>query len=278
MDKKDIQKKMLEVWNHHAPEQPDADKQAAWNNFAAEAFPRKKRYKKWLYPAVAAVLLLSLGIGTFINRNTNPAENSLAYTIIENPSVEIKVVNLPDGSVVALEPDAEIRYAEYFTKHRQVTLTGRASFKVHKDKAHPFTVTCQETTTTVLGTVFTINSTVNNTVQVNLYEGRVQMNVKGKNSNWVLAPGEQFTYRNKSVSVEAFNRFRDFNDTEVRTVLNYIETTYGYRTEMPVDYLSKKITLRLNKKESLENVVGILAQMYNLKPVIDEKQKKIIFR
>ncbi|KOS05697.1 hypothetical protein AM493_06345 [Flavobacterium akiainvivens] len=275
MDEKDIEKKMQEAWNAPVTEQPQGDKEALWQQFAAEAFPARKKRRLLLYP-VAAVLAVALCITAYFSQNgTNGSNNTLAYSIIENPSSIIKTVILPDSSVVELEPGAEIRYSEKFGQNRKVALTGHAFFNVKKDKQHPFSVACGATTTTVLGTCFTINGTVNNTVQVNLYEGRVQMTVKGNNSSWILSPGEEFVYKNGKASVEAFSRFRDFNDTELNTIIAYIKDTYGYTTHIPAEYLQKKITLRLNKKENLENVVGIIAQMYDLKPTIDEKTKKI---
>lgn len=279
MDEKDIEKKMLEAWNSTPKEQPLAEKEALWNDFAASTFPKKKRRKKWLYSGVAAVLTIALTTSAYLLFNTEPlTESQIAYTIIVNPSAKIKAVFLPDSSVVELEPNAELRYVEEFKTNRHITLTGKAFFKVRKDKQHPFRVSCQETTTTVLGTSFTIDGDTKNTVEVSLYEGRVQMNVDDSESSWILAPGEQFVYKNEAVAVEAFDRFQDFNNVELRNVLHYIQKTYGYAVEMPEAYLNKKITVRLNKKEAMENVVGIMAQMSNLNPTIDEKLKKITFR
>lgn len=278
MDKKYIEKKMLEVWNSTPKEQPLSEKEALWDDFASEAFPKKKSHTKWLYTGVAAILAIALATSAYLFVNTPQTEEStLAYTIISNPSSKIKAVFLPDSSVVELEPDAEIRYANEFKTNRHIKLNGRAFFKVRKDKEHPFTVSCQETTTTVLGTSFTVNGNAKNTVEVSLYEGKVQMNIEESDSNWILSPGEQFVYKNDLVSVEAFERFKDFNDTELRNVLRYIQATYGYAVAMPEEYLNKKITLRLNKKEAIENVVGIIAQMSNLNPSMDEKLKKITF-
>ncbi len=275
MDEKDIEKKMQEAWNTWVTEQSNDDKEALWQQFATEAFPAKKKRRAWLYPA-AAVLAISLSIATFFAlTTTGSTDNTLSYTIIENPSSIVKTVILPDSSVVELKPDAEISYADKFKENRNIRLSGGAFFKVKKDTKHPFSVACGKTTTTVLGTCFTINGSVQSNVQVNLYEGRVQMNVKGNSSNWILSPGEQFEYKDGKVAVEAFNRFRDFNNAELSTVIAHIKATYGYSVDIPPAYLQKKITLRLNKKESLENVVGIIAQMYDLKPAIDEKLKKI---
>lgn len=278
MDKKYIEKKMTEAWDATPKEQPQADKEVLWNNFASETFP-KKSYTKWFYSGIAALLVIALTTSAYLFLNNNQTtESDLAYTIITNPSSKIKAVLLPDSSVVELEPEAEIRYIEDFKTNRHIKLVGKAFFKVRKDKKHPFSVSCQKTTTTVLGTSFVINGNTKNTVEVSLFEGRVQMSVDNNDSNWILSPGEQFIYKNQAVSVEAFDRFKDFNNAELAKVLQYIQTTYGYSVEMPEEYLNTKITLRLNKKEAMENVIGLIAQMSNLNPTIDEKMKKITFK
>lgn len=278
MDDKDIERKMQEAWHSHATEKPHPQKQALWQEFADEAFPaRKKSTEKWVYPAAAAVVLMLMGIGIMFYQTQNNAVSAQVsgYTIIENPSATIKLVTLPDSSVVELEPEAILKYNENFTENRAVKLNGKAFFNVHKDKKHPFTVQCHETTTTVLGTCFTIYGYNRKSVKVQLYEGRVQMNVTGKNNNWILAPGEQFVYENGNVDVASFNRFIDFNDTPLTEIIAHIKKTYGYETEIPDELKNKKVTLRLNRKEDLQNVVDILAQMYDIKPTINNKQKKL---
>ncbi|KAF2515440.1 FecR domain-containing protein [Flavobacterium salilacus subsp. salilacus] len=278
MEEKDIEKKLRDAWEAQPAHQPEERKEALWDEFATQTFPaRKKHFRKWLYPA-AAVLVIALTVGSIMTfTNIYKEDSSVAYNRIENPTLDLKVVFLPDSSVVELEPGSGIRYRNDFKTNREVSLKGKAFFKVQKDKMHPFMVTCNHTVTTVLGTSFTVAGDKNK-VQVNLYEGRVQMNVKDNNSNWILSPGEQFIYANDSVAVVAFNRFKDFDDAEIISVLKYIEASYGYKVEMPAEYLKKKITLRINKKESLLNVVSIIAQMCNLNPSINEELKKITFQ
>ncbi len=278
MDEKDIEKKLRDAWKGQAHSQPEERKEALWDKFADQAFPsRKRHFRKWLYPA-AAILVITLTVGSVMTfTKTQQQDSSLAYNMIENPTQNLKVIFLPDSSVVELEPGSGIRYRNDFQTNREINLKGKAFFKVRKDKLHPFRVSCRQTTTTVLGTSFTVSGNENQ-VQVNLYEGRVQMNVKDSNSNWILSPGEQFVYANDSVAVVAFNRFKDFDDTELTSVLEYIEESYGYKVEMPAGYLKKKITLRINKKETLSNVVNIIAQMCNLNPSINEELKKITFQ
>lgn len=278
MDENDIENEMRNVWEQEPDKQPQENKEALWNEFSAQVFPvKKKRTKQWLY-AAAAVLVIALTIGAVLTlQSTGLEDGSLAYNIVENPTLEMKQVYLPDSSVVELEPNAQIEYKNDFTLNRKINLKGKAFFKVQKDKKHPFQVFCQETTTTVLGTSFTINGDAKNTVHVHLYEGSVRMNVKNSANNWILSPGEQFIYNN-AVTVEAFNRFQDFNNVELVSVVKYIKENYGYQVEIPQEYLKKEITLRLNKKEELSNIITIIAQMYNLTPATNEKIKKITFQ
>lgn len=278
MDENDIENEMRNVWEQEPDKQPQESKEASWDTFSAQVFPAKKRSnKQWLY--VAAVLVISLTIGAVLTlNNTGLVESGLTYNIVKNPTLEMKQVYLPDSSIVELEPNAQIEYKNDFTVNRKVNLRGKAFFKVQKNKKYPFQVFCQETTTTVLGTSFTINGDAQNTVQVYLYEGSVRMNVKNSVNNWILSPGEQFIYNNKAVTVEAFNRFQDFNNVELVSVIKYIKENYGYQVEIPEEYLKKEITLRLNKKEELSNIITIIAQMYNLTPATNEKIKKITFQ
>ncbi|MHA3790000.1 FecR family protein [Flavobacterium hauense] len=279
MDEKDIEKEIRNAWEEEPDKQPLESKEASWDAFSAQAFPaQKKGLKPWVY-AAAAVLVISLTIGAVITFNAATPEGAgLSYNIVENPTSKIKAVCLPDSSIVELEPNSRIEYKNDFEGNRKINLKGKAFFKVRKDKKHPFRVFCGETTTTVLGTSFTIAGDTENRVSVHLYEGSVQMNVKDNTNNWILSPGEQFIYDKKSVKVEAFNRFVDFNNVELTSVIRYVKENYGCQIEMPEEYLRKPITLRLNRKEELSNIITIISQMYNLTPAVNEEIKKVTFQ
>lgn len=279
MDEKDIEKEIRDAWEQEPDKHLQESKEASWNAFSAQAFPAKKqRIRPWVY-AAAAVVVISLTIGAVITLNgAKPEASGLSYNIVENPTSGIKAVCLPDSSIVELEPNSRIEYKSDFQDNRKINLNGKAFFKVRKDSKHPFRVFCGETTTTVLGTSFTIAGDAENTVSVHLYEGSVQMNVRDNTNNWILSPGEEFIYDKKSVRVEAFNRFKDFNNVELSSVIRYVKENYGYQIEMPEEYLKKPITLRLNKREELSNIITIIAQMYNLKPTVNEGIKKVSFQ
>lgn len=278
MDEKDIEKKLLEVWNQQHEEQSKELKETSWQAFSSETFPRRKKNRTIWWGAAAAMLVLASAIGFNLTSSEKKETANYAYTIIENPTKQLKLVHLPDSSVVEMNSGARMEYYTDFTKKRDISLNGTAFFKVHKDKEHPFRVTSGVATTTVLGTSFTVICDNQNNIQVDLYEGSVKMNVKGNANNWILSPGEQFIYNNKSIDVQAFNRFKDFDNVMFTSVIGYIKINYGYSVIMPAEFRNKNITLRVNKKEELSNVVSLIADMYNLKPEINDKLKEITFK
>lgn len=279
MEYKDIDKELKKVWEEEATQQPDEKKEASWNDFSAKVFEKKPRKIKPWYYAAAAILLVFLSLsGVLLSDNSFGGNRDMAYTIVENPTTKVKLINLPDSTVVELQPNAKLEYTSDFADNRKINLNGTAFFKVHKDKEHPFRVFCGETTTTVLGTCFTVTEGEEDSVSVKLYEGSVQMTVKGNSHNWLLSPGEEFVYNEQEVTVEAFNRFKDFDNVPLKSVLKYIRDTYGYEVIMPKSYINMQVTLRLNEKENLTDVIHILAEMYNLTPQINEEIKKVTFK
>jgi len=202
----------------------------------------------------------------------------VASNVVENTTSKVKTVLLPDNSRVELSPYSKIVYANNFESNRKIKVDGEAYFKVQKDKKHPFQVFCNETTTTVLGTSFTVTGQEKSGVIVQLYEGSVQMNVKDQTQKWILKPGEKFTYGNKIASVIGFNRFMDFDNEKLTAVSEYIQSNYGYKMIIPQEYSNQRITVRINKKEDLKTIVQLLSEMYNLNFEINDDLKQITFQ
>jgi ferric-dicitrate binding protein FerR (iron transport regulator) len=280
MDKKNLDDEFEKIWNEKSTSHSDSIKEASWEEFHSKTFTAKKRKLiPWRYYAAASVLLFVL-IGTGIHLRTKPATETiiLAETVIENTTSKIKHVDLPDNSTVALSPDSKISYGPHFALNRKIEVVGAAYFKVTKDKKHPFQVFCNETTTTVLGTSFTVKGSDKKEVTVELFEGSVQMNVAGQDQKWILKPGEKFTYRNQIAAVTEFSRFTDFDNEKLTVVSTYIEQNYGYKLVFPENYKDQKITIRINKKEDLKTIVALLSEMYNLNFEINENLKQITFQ
>ncbi|MCP2029493.1 ferric-dicitrate binding protein FerR (iron transport regulator) [Flavobacterium sp. HSC-32F16] len=279
MDKEKLDEEFENLWNETPASHLDEIKEASWEKFHSKTFiPKKKKFKPWRYYAAASVLLFVL-IGTGIYFNREPINQTIVITenVIENTTSKIKQVVLPDNSKVELSPNSKISYGNNFALNRKIEVEGEAYFQVKKDKQHPFQVFCNETTTTVLGTSFTVKEFEEKEVTVELFEGSVQMNVKGQDQKWILKPGQKFTYGNQTASVSEFSRFIDFDNEKLSIISTYIEENYGYKVVIPEDYKDQKITLRINKKEDLKIIVQLISEMYNLNFEINENLKQITF-
>ncbi|WP_375586882.1 FecR family protein [Flagellimonas aurea] len=276
---KETEKRIREAWEEAPDVQPEGKIEASWEDFAAKTFDRKKRApKRWHYAAAMVVIFLSIsGLWIF---QTSPFGHTYAghLNIIENPADQSKTIYLPDSSLVELEPNSTLEFSDDFRENRKIRLKGNAFFRVAKDRSHPFQVSCNTTTTTVLGTEFTIAENIDEAVSIQLYEGSIQLNVKDSTHNWILSPGEKFVYGSKNLTVTTFNRFEDFKDRPLKEVITYLQSSYGYKILFPKELLQKQVTLRVRKKEQLSNITKIFSEIYNLNPHIDEDLKEITFK
>lgn len=280
MDREKLDREFEKLWNETPLSHSDVEKEASWEQFQSKTFAAKKpKFKIWRYAAAAAVIFFMM-VGTGIYFNRSPLQDAFYLTsnTIENNTSTIKIVVLPDSSRVELNPDSKIIYANDFETNRKIIVAGKAYFKVKKDKKHPFQVFCNETTTTVLGTCFTVQENAQKGVMVALYEGSVQMNIKGNENKWILKPGEKFIYENNTAEVAEFNRFTDFENEKLSVVSDYIRENYGYKMTIPKEYDNQRITIRINKKEDLKIIVQLISEMYNLNFEINEDLKQITFR
>ncbi|QLC67649.1 FecR family protein [Flavobacterium sp. LPB0248] len=280
MNQEKFDEEFEKLWNEKPTAHSDNEKEASWEQFHAKTFSEKKRkFKPWrIYAAASVLLFVLIGTGIYFNQEPTAENIVLAENVIENTTSAIKFIVLPDSSKVELSPKSKISFGQNFASNRKIEIVGQAYFKVKKDKQHPFQVFCNETTTTVLGTSFTVKESENREVTVELFEGSVQMNVKGKDQKWILKPGEKFTYGNQIASVTEFSRFVDFDNENLSAVSLYIEENYGYKVILPKENMNQKITIRINKKEDLKTIVQLLSEMYNLNFEINEDLKQITFQ
>jgi len=180
--------------------------------------------------AVAASVLLIAGLA-WIYLSGKKQELPVAKTETEKNNVvsfvtkrEInktgkdKTVQLADGSLITLANNSEVDYQLPFINSRNITLIGKALFKVAKDKTKPFTVTSGRITTTALGTTFRVIGNESNTnILVLLYEGKVVIKALNKSdwhmkTDYYLNPGQEFVYNNQAIAI-----IRSFNNKRVNT-------------------------------------------------------------
>lgn len=144
--------------------------------------PQKGRFNKiirWL----AAACILAV-ISTIFFTYFGKVEEKRFISIIpqrdlvkENNGKEPLKVNLPDGSIVLLQPKSKIHYsAEFIKAQREIYLEGDAYFDVSHNPAKPFFVYCNDIITKVLGTSFGVETNEENgDVEVAVKSGRVQV-------------------------------------------------------------------------------------------------------
>lgn len=179
------------VWNEQDISIQEFDTQKAWAAFIAKR--EKKRTKVIplfgnIRNIAAAILLLLVGIATTMYL---PELLSKSNTIlVENTNENILEQQLSDGSTIWLNRGASITYPEEFdSATRAVTLKGEAFFEVAEDKAHPFVVTADYSTITVLGTSFNINTT-NQRTMVSVRTGKVEVVSKSGNEKAILSQNQ----------------------------------------------------------------------------------------
>lgn len=191
--------------------------------------------------ALAASLLLV--IGGFVFGWQHLGSNRYVTEVGEQ-----RTVPLPDGSVVMLNTDTELRLRYSETKRAVELVRGQANFEVVKDPARPFIVAAGDVQVRAVGTVFDVYR-ASDRVTVTLIEGAVAVTHQGvpaadtsrpvptgdateqsasrAASPIVLAAGEQVSYDPSRISLEeavpadvprvtAWRRRKlDFDDTPV---------------------------------------------------------------
>jgi transmembrane sensor len=126
---------------------------------------------RWRVPAIAAVLLLSLGIGYVATADR--AENLAMSEQFRAGPTSLATVVLSDGSVVRLAPGSGLE-ARMSDGARELTLEGRAFFAVVGDPDRPLTVTTPRGEARVLGTRFELRSE-DDGLHLLVVEGRVAL-------------------------------------------------------------------------------------------------------
>lgn len=194
--------------------------------------------------AIAFLMVIGLVISFFLNESVVNHHTNFG---------ELKEIQLPDGSKIALNANSTLRYES--TNPRKVWLEGEAFFEVAKKPTtgENFQVLTSDLTVEVLGTVFNVKNRAA-TTSVFLEEGKVKVAIeKVKTESIELAPGELIRYtKNKQKSIQkqtakaidntawkdGIIRFKEATLTET---LAEISVLYGIKFEIEDDLLSEEL-------------------------------------
>ncbi|ODS86338.1 MAG: hypothetical protein ABS46_01235 [Cytophagaceae bacterium SCN 52-12] len=172
--------------------------------------PLYHRARRW---AAAASVVLFLGAGWlyyYYEGRTSPATYGVAAADQPGAGKELprditnngdtpQTINLPDESLVRLEPGSRLQFPAAFSgPQRDVYLTGEAFFEVAHDASHPFWVHAHGLNTKVLGTSFTVRAYAEAAqASVKVHTGRVSVYTTeaasrhSSGSSLVLTPNQQ---------------------------------------------------------------------------------------
>ncbi len=265
-----MEEKVKKAWDSDHDAVPKHLVDRSWNALEDSIRIQSRRlYRRRIlyFAACMAVLFLST---YYFSEIYNPT------ITIGNHTASGKEVNLPDGSIVLLSPGSEVRYKKSFKKTRGAELDGEAFFDIAKDSIKAFTVETDFTTTRVLGTTFLITETANlRNTEVKLYTGKISMSLNvDPAKKWEVFPGESFVFENGKASVEKFgqhpfledeNQFSDFNGILLEELFEFLEERFNCHFIRNEYTGNKRVTLRINKSDSLPQILNVLSVIYRTK-------------
>ena len=145
--------------------------------------------------AVLVAVLLSVAGYEIVS---NKAESTKMLEISSADQV-VKSFKLPDGTLVSLNSDTQLKYPKRFGKEsREVTIEGEAFFEVKPNKNKPFIIHAGNAQIKVLGTSFNVSAYPRaRLVEVIVETGKVQvsnkLNVTEQTDELILDPGDKGT-------------------------------------------------------------------------------------
>lgn len=167
--------------------------------------------------AASVILFSIISLEVFFDKGFNnlfqQAPSEIVYQQFSTKAGEQANFSLPDGSTVHLNTNSLLTIS-FSDRHRQLNLIkGEALFDVAKDKSRPFSVSSGQQSFTALGTVFNIQKSENNRLELIVTEGRVLIadsneslpnltrkitnSAQNNNTNKVIVAGEKAIIINK---------------------------------------------------------------------------------
>ncbi len=258
------------------------DEEEAWERFkkkrTEQVVPRN--IKPWnifqLVAAASVVLITGITLWLFFTKDL-----SRKNIIVKN---EVISSTLSDGSLLTINKNSQLSFSAS-TSERLVKLKeGEVFFKVAPDKTKPFIIELGNSAkVTVLGTSFNVKYR-KGAAEVIVETGLVK--VSQNNSELQLHPGEKVEFRGddstllavkNSDSLYKYFRNKEFviDNVPLQRVVNVLSEAYSTSIVLADEDLAK---LKLNvkfKEESLDKILGVISETFELK-LIKEKDRYIL--
>jgi len=272
--------------------------------------PRISRKHRFTRLAAMAAILVILLVSAYLVKISLQKDRSPAIVFADNlnekanTSSRPEKIQMEDGSTIILEPGAVIHYpAHFLAGKREVYLDGNAFFQVSKNANRPFFVYNRNIVTHVLGTSFDVRlNKETQQVEVSVRSGRVEVyereptEKKGivKNNGVILLPNQKVTYDEHvrqffpslvDVPLPIANGSTDqnlpaenmiFEETPLKTVLAYLEKSYGIEIVVENDSLYKSLFTGDVSQQDLYTRLDIICQ--SVQATYDVKGTRILVK
>jgi transmembrane sensor len=201
-----------------------------------------------------------------------------------------KILNivLPDNSVIDLDIKSHIQISYYRNKRTVHLLSGKALFKVAKNKSKPFLITSGNTLVEVLGTKFEVVNT-HSATKVNVVEGRVRVdyiyNDKGDKKALVqLKKAESFTLNNvgrvlnyDKMNIDEIASWKNDVITFDKTTLQKAALIFERYSNQKIEFASHDLSqLTISGKFSTRHYKGFLDAIELIYPIKSQKEGNLI--
>ncbi len=221
--------------------------------------------------AVAAVLVLGLGVRYMVDRSKSEYHNYIAG---DRLPMEI---TLSDGSKVTLNRGASLEVIQPFRgKERRVSLNGEAWFEVASDTRHPFIVGTGEFEVRVVGTQFNVRNVERaETFNVEVVEGVVDLiRLTSAESPIRLMAGDGAVFYNKTGTLDKvkFNMNNvawksgriSFEDNPLFEVFSTLERVYGTRLVTNDATILQERLVGTFAYDDFDHIIEVVCRTFNL--------------
>jgi ferric-dicitrate binding protein FerR (iron transport regulator) len=209
--------------------------------------------------------------GQLVYQKGTASETKVLYNTLKTARGQMYPVKLSDGSAVWLNSSSSIRFpVAFIEQERRVEITGEAYFEVAHNDRKPFTVRVNGVDVQVVGTVFNINSYLDEgSMKTTLLKGAVK--VKQGNQQVMIKPGEQAEVRENKISVKKDvniskevawkNGLFYFRNENLKTIMRQISRWYDVDVVYEGKISDEGISGKIYRNANLSEVLKVLSEL-----------------
>ena len=223
---------------------------------------------------VAAVVMLCVCSGA-IALYLNLKKEKESFVSIYNSELSNTLVSmLEDGSIVFLSVGGELNCPESFaSRKRQVSLRGEALFDVNSDKNRPFLIETESALVEVTGTELNIKSASNESFELVVLHGSVNVTLKATGIPLRVETGEmvclQSGYLQKSLlpntkQLKNYTQKMKFKDERLEDIVRVIHKISDKPIIFPDNALKDMVLTIAFDNNTVEEMIRLLCEVMDL--------------